>query len=61
MRRLSALVLALSLVACGDDTISHLANENHETVLVAVNTRGEVFLATKKSPVTLQELPGEVE
>lgn len=61
MRHVLAIVLALSLVGCGDDTITYLPGENHKTVLVSILENGEVFLSTKDSPIALQELPKEIE
>ena len=61
MRHFSALILALSLSGCDDDTIIHGPNERTETVMIAVNANGEVFLSTGGPPVTFQELPGEIE
>lgn len=61
MRHFSALILALSLFGCDDDTIILGSNERTETVMIAVNSNGEVFLSTGESPVTFQELPGEIE
>ncbi|HEX7026929.1 MAG TPA: hypothetical protein VF268_06780 [Gammaproteobacteria bacterium] len=61
MQHMLSLVLALLLAGCGDGAITHVPGENHETVMVAVDGNGSVFLSTGNSPISLQELPNEIE
>lgn len=60
MRNILVLILTLALFACDNDTIIHAPDEHTETVMIVVNADREIFLSTGGSPVTLEELPREV-
>jgi biopolymer transport protein ExbD len=60
MRILLAVAIAVALIACGEDTITHAPGENPEIVIIAINENGEIFMSSRESSLSMDEFPKEV-